>query len=80
MDSHITRDHNGKTLCHIVSPFAHDPDTLETVAHAVRSFGFLIIHNETLTAAEFADRIAQHYDCDTNPQNRTAVEVLRSLL
>lgn len=48
----------------------------ETLHHGVRSFGYLVGRNESLTATQFATRIERHH-CTSDPQTADVVRSLR---
>lgn len=71
--SYVWRDH--MNVLH--ADLSHGPQVnSETLHHGVRSFGFLVARNESLTAAEFASRIERHYSVD-NPQTDDVVRSFR---
>jgi hypothetical protein len=53
---------------------------LESIDHAINSFGFLIARNESISSTEFAQRIGKTYDCVSNPQTSAIVTALNTLL
>lgn len=72
--SHFERDNLGVLggQLHLVP----NPGTVETINFACNAYGFLIARGEKLTACQFAERIAKHYDCEENQQNRAVVQAL----
>ena len=53
-----------------------NPGTVETINFACDAYGFLIERGEKITARQFAERIAKHYECEDNLQNRAVVQAL----
>jgi hypothetical protein len=72
--SFVWRDH----LRRIRADFSYCAQEVndEVLHHAVRSFGFLVQAHESLSAAEFAQRIERVYDA-RNPQTAQIVASLR---